>query len=98
MGDMLLPKKLLAIRHFLELTQAQIADSLQTRIPPHRFRTYIIKPNSISKYETGHSKPNLLILLAYAYLGRVHMELIADDRFTLHELRDHLGKDKLRFQ
>lgn len=98
MGHMLLPKKLLAIRNFLELTQVQIADTLPSRIPPKRGLSYSIKPSSISKYETGHSKPNLLVLLAYAYLGKVHLELIADDRFSLKQLRDHLGKDKLRFQ
>lgn len=92
MGHILLSKKILAIREFLNLTQAQIAESLRSEIPPQSGRSYNIKPGRISEYEEGLFEPNLLVLVAYARLGQVHLELIADDRFTLQELRKQLGK------
>jgi hypothetical protein len=90
----LLPKKLLAIRLFLNLTQVQIAESLQSVTPPQSGRSYNIKSGRISEYENGRRKPNLIVLLAYARLGRVHMELVADNRFTFEEFRKKLGKHK----
>jgi len=95
MDHILLPKKLLAIRDFLNLSQVQIAESLRSEIPPKSGRSYNIKPGRISEYENGRRKPNLIVLLAYAHLGRVHLELIADDRFTLEVFRKQLGKHKL---
>jgi DNA-binding XRE family transcriptional regulator len=90
----LLPKKLLAIRRFLSYRQAEMASSLQAKIPS-RAQPYKIKARSISAYENGHRKPNLLVIVAYAHLAKVHLEFIADDRFTLKEFREQLGKHTL---
>lgn len=90
----LLPKKLLAIREFLALGQVEMAASLESHIPPHKDRPYNIKPGRISEYENGRREPNLLVLVAYAHLGKVHLELIADDRFTLKAFREQLGKQQ----
>jgi len=95
MGHILLPKKLLAIRDFLNLSQVQIAESLRSEIPPKGGRSYNIKPGRISEYENGRRNPNLVVLLAYAHLAKVHLELIADDRFTLEVFRGQLGKHRL---
>lgn len=90
----LLPKKLLAIRRFLAYRQAEMASALQAKIPS-RPQPYKIKARSISAYENGHREPNLLVIVAYAHLGGVHLEFIADDRFSLKELREQLGKHTL---
>ena len=55
-------------------------------------KPYNIKPGRISQYEQGLFEPNLLVLVAYARLAKVHLEFVIDDRFTLQELRKQLGK------
>ena len=92
----LMPKKLLAIREFLARGQVEMASSLESEIPSRNGQSYNIKRNSISKYENGHHEPNLIVLLAYAQLGKVHLELLIDDRFTLKEFQEHLGKHDLK--
>jgi len=88
----LLPKKLLALRKFLTVGQVEVAASLNSDIVSQSGRPYNIKPGRISEYEEGVFEPNLLVLVAYARLAKVHVELIADDRFTLQEFREQLGK------
>lgn len=88
----LLPKKLLALRSFLTVGEVELAASLSSDIRSHSGKPYNIKPGRISQYEQGLFEPNLLVLVAYARLGKVHLELIADDRFTLHEFQRQLGK------
>ena len=48
MAHILLPQKLLAIRTFLGFTQVQLAESLQSKIPPRRGRSYNMHPGNIS--------------------------------------------------
>lgn len=74
--------------------QREMASSLEAKIPS-RGQPYKIKARTISAYENGHREPNLLVIVAYAHLGKVHLELIADDRFTLKEFREQLGKHTL---
>jgi transcriptional regulator with XRE-family HTH domain len=89
----LLPDKLLAIREFLKLGQAEMSKALQSEILSHSGRRYNLKPGRISEYENGEREPNLFVLIAYARLGQVHLESVADDRVTLKEFRRLLGKE-----
>jgi hypothetical protein len=91
----LLPEKLIAIREFLTLGAVEMAESLSSDVTSQSGEPRNIKPGRISEYENGRLEPNLLVLVAYARLGRVHLELIADDRFTIQELREQLGKQTL---
>jgi hypothetical protein len=92
----LLSKKLLAIREFVGQGQVEMASSLKSEIPPRNGRSYSIQGGSISKYENGRRQPNLIVLLAYAHLGKVHLELLVDNRFTLKTFQEQLGKHKLK--
>ncbi len=89
----LLPNKLLALREFLKIGQAEMASKLESEILVNSGRTYTIQPARTSDYETGRREPNLLVLGAYARLGRVHLESIVDDAVTLEELRSRLGHE-----
>jgi hypothetical protein len=89
----LLPKKLLAIRKFLTVEEVELATSLSSDIRSQSGRPHNVAPKRISQYEQGIFEPNLLVLVAYARLGQVHLEFIIDDRFTLEELRNQLGKN-----
>jgi len=89
----LLSDKLLAIREFLKLGQAEMANTLKLEILSHTGQPYNIKPGRISEYENGQREPNLFVLIAYARLGQVHMESVADDRFTVEEFRKLLGQE-----
>jgi hypothetical protein len=88
----LLPKKLFAIRKFLTMGEVELAASLGSELSSQNGRPRKIKPKRISEYEEGLFEPNLLVLVAYARLGKVHLELVADDRFTLQEFRKQLGR------
>ena len=88
----LLPEKLLAIREFLAFGEAEMAHSLKSDILSYIDGAYELRPAKISAYENGRLEPNLLVLVAYARLGKVHLELLADDRFTVNEFREQLGE------
>lgn len=88
----LLPEKLLAIREFLTLGEVEMVRSLESDITSQTGRPCNIKPGKISEYESGRLEPNLLVLVAYGRLGKVNLELIVDDRFTMEDFRAELGK------
>ena len=50
----LLPAKLLAIREFLNVGQADMASKLQFEILSHSGRQYQIEPARVSEYEQGN--------------------------------------------
>lgn len=73
--------KLLEIRTRLKLGQAQLAARLES-IPGD------VYPGLISRFEQGKVEPSLLILLEYARLGGVSMEVLVDDKFELHRVKE----------
>jgi hypothetical protein len=91
----LLPEKLIAIREFLTFGEVEMAESLSSDVTSQSGEPRNIKPGRISEYESGRLEPNLLVLVAYARLGRVHLELLVDDRFPIQEFRKQLGKKTL---
>ena len=68
-----LPRKLLAIRKMLALSQTEMAKSL------HLKKAYTV----ISSYERGTREPDLLTLLRYARLAKVPLENLVDDDASL---------------
>ena len=67
--------KLLAIRRGLGLSQSQLG----------RMLGFTRSFNRVSQYEHGSHEPNLMVLLAYARVARVRVELLIDDRLYLPE-------------
>jgi transcriptional regulator with XRE-family HTH domain len=67
-----LASKLKKIRRGLDLGQVEMAERLQA---PY--------PGLISRYEQGKAEPSLLILLKYARLAGVSMEVLVDDKLDL---------------
>jgi transcriptional regulator with XRE-family HTH domain len=80
-----LAEKLLQVRLKLGLSQNQMLAKLDLR--DKRSRT------AISGYELGTTEPNLLILLKYARLAGVTMELLVDDKM---DLPGHMPATKAR--
>jgi len=70
-----LAEKLLQIRQSFELSQSQMVKQLGV--------ADLIHYNNISKYELDKNEPPLMILLAYAKLAQVHLEVIVDDEIDL---------------
>lgn len=91
----LLPEKLIAIREFLTFGEVEMAESLSSDATSQSGKPRNIKPDRISEYENGRLEPNLLVLVAYARLGRVHLDLLVDDRFPIEDFRKQLGKKTL---
>lgn len=71
--------KLLVIRKNLNLSQNELVEKLAYDDIP-------IYKADISKYESGKREPPLLILLRYARLGNVTMEMLVDDTIELPNL------------
>lgn len=71
-----LPNKLKQIRLALELSQAQMVKALD-------LDQEAVYPASISLYEQGQREPPLVVLLRYAEIANVCLDLIADDRLLL---------------
>lgn len=70
--------KLYAIRVGVDLTQEQMIERLDCLEIP-------LYPASISQYEQGKREPPLLVLLAYARVAGVPMEMLVDDDLDLLE-------------
>ena len=74
-----LGEKLLRIRQALELTQEVMVEKLGDMKG--------LTHSSISGYELGTREPPLLVLLEYARIANVHLEVLADDNLDLpHEI------------
>ena len=89
----LLAPKLLAIREFLSLTQADMASKLQSESLSHSNRRHKIEPGHVTKYEAGEREPDLFVLMAYVRLGHIHMESVIDDDVIMDQFRRRLGKE-----
>jgi transcriptional regulator with XRE-family HTH domain len=70
-----LAEKLLAIRNTLGLSQTELLRRLGVED--------LIAYHSISKYELGLREPPLMILLQYARIAGVCLEVLADDNLDL---------------
>jgi transcriptional regulator with XRE-family HTH domain len=70
-----LAEKLLQIRNALGLSQ--------TGMLKHLGVEDLISYKQISKYEIGISEPPLVILLEYARVAGIQMEVLADDKLDL---------------
>jgi len=70
-----LAEKLLQIRQGLALSQSDLVKQMGV--------AQMIHYTNISKYELDKNEPPLMILLAYAKLAQVHLEVIVDDDIDL---------------
>jgi len=70
-----LSHKLLAIRKRLEMSQTEMARALELKV----------HYSAVSNYELGTREPDLLIVLRYARLAGVSMEILVDDDLSLPE-------------
>ena len=70
-----LAEKLLAIRMALGLSQPQMHRRLGVE--------HLIEYNNISRYELGRREPPLMILLEYARLANVWIDVLVDDELNL---------------
>ena len=68
-----LSHKLLAIRKRLEMSQTQMAKALELKV----------HYSAVSNFELGTREPDLLIVLRYARLVGISMEMIVDDQVDL---------------
>ena len=70
--------KLKQIREMLGYSQVQMAERLQKEVPEAS-----IYPGHISQYENGSREPFLVVLLAYARLAGMSMDVLVDDEMEL---------------
>jgi transcriptional regulator with XRE-family HTH domain len=68
-----LPRKLLAIRRKLDVSQTEMA----------RLLDLDVAYTAVSGYELGTRQPDLLVLLRYARLAEVSTDVLIDDKLKL---------------
>lgn len=73
-----LAEKLSSIRSYLKLNQVELAEKLS-------HGRLQLRKSDISRYESGLREPALIVLLRYARLGNVSIEILADDEQELPE-------------
>jgi len=71
-----LAPKLLQIRQMLDLTQEQMAEVLKQTKPS-------VRPGHVSELERGLREPTLPLLLRYARIAGVYVDLLIDDEMDL---------------
>lgn len=80
-----LPAKLLKIRQSLGLNQEQMATRLgHVKSPP--------QPGQVSRFEQGKREPSLLVLLEYARIAGISMDVLVDDETELPEKLPTISK------
>lgn len=72
-----LPEKLLQIRTSLGLSQNGILSELG-------FNDKLFRSN-VSQYELGNREPSLVVLLTYARLANIYVDVLIDDELDLPE-------------
>jgi len=70
-----LSHKLLAIRKRLRMSQTEMARALELKV----------HYSAVSNYELGTREPDLIVVLRYARLAGVPMEMLVDDKLSLPE-------------
>ena len=80
--------KLLQIRQSLELTQQQMLFALGLDEK--------VFPSAVSGYELGNREPPLLVLLKYARLAGVIMDVLVDDALDLPPRLPNAKRARLR--
>lgn len=68
-----LGRKLLEIRQGLGMSQTEMAKALGLKV----------HYSAVSNYELGTREPDLLIVLSYARLAGISMEVLVDDKLKL---------------
>jgi transcriptional regulator with XRE-family HTH domain len=71
-----LGKKLRQIRELLGMSQREIVTALNYRDTP-------LRASQISQYENSQREPTMMLVLAYARLAKVPMEVLVDDKLKL---------------
>lgn len=71
-----LGEKLLAIRRYFDCSLAEMSEKLSNE-------DFVVSRTAISQYELNHNEPSLPILLRYARLAGISMDVLADDKMDL---------------
>jgi transcriptional regulator with XRE-family HTH domain len=71
-----LGKKLRQIREQLGMSQREIVTALNYTATP-------LRASQISQYENNQREPTMMLVLAYARLAKVPMEVLVDDKLKL---------------
>jgi transcriptional regulator with XRE-family HTH domain len=71
-----LGKKMKQIRLNLGMSQRQIVEALNYKDTP-------LRASQVSQYEQGQREPTMMLVLAYARLAKVSMEVLVDDKLKL---------------
>src|SRR6185503_9918758 len=79
-----LSHKLLAIRKRLRMSQTEMARALEFRV----------HYSAVSNYELGTREPDLIVVLRYARLAGVPMEMLVDDKMNLPERYEQVFSTK----
>ena len=79
-----LGEKLQAIRQYFDCTLEQMAEKLSNE-------EFSIRRQAVSQYELNQNEPPLPVLLSYARMAKITIDVLADDKI---QLSDHFPNRK----
>ena len=85
-----LGEKLLQIRLAFDLSQTQIVQRLDYHESP-------LYPAQISNFEQGKREPPIQLLLAYARLANIPLEILADDKLDLPDILPASARERMAY-
>lgn len=79
-----LGKKLKAIREAKGLSQRQLVGVLNYTATP-------LRSSQISQYEQNQREPTMMLVLSYAKLAGIPMDVLVDDKFSVKQVKGMLS-------
>lgn len=78
-----MPGKLKFIRNYFELTLDELSKVLETELKSLGFPEIRVYTGGITEFEKGKREPQLPVLLAYAHIAGVYVDLLINDTLEM---------------
>lgn len=80
-----LPRKLKFIRSYFNLTLEELGSKIEKELAKLGFPDIKVYTGSITEFEKGKREPQLPVLLAYAHIANVYVDVLINDSLELPE-------------
>jgi hypothetical protein len=81
-----LPEKIKFIRSHFDLTLEEMVVKIEKRVTELGFPDIRVYTGNITEFEKGKREPQLPLLLAYAHLANVFVDVLINDELDLPEI------------
>lgn len=78
-----LPRKLKFIRSYFNLTLEELSTKIENELEKLGYADIKVYTGSITEFEKGKREPQLPVLLAYAHIANVYVDILINDNLEL---------------